>query len=84
MDLCHDFRTGHGWLAPTTWGAALIGISALILSVVIERRHSAPLVPPAAVARREVLAANGAIGLQSMVGVAWLYLLTSIFRTYVT
>ena len=66
----------HGWLAPTTWGAALIGIVAVILFIVIERRHPAPLVPPAAVARRAVLTPNGAILMQSMVGVAWLYLLT--------
>jgi EmrB/QacA subfamily drug resistance transporter len=66
----------HGWLAPTTWGAALIGILAVILFIVIERRHPAPLVPPAAVARRAVLTPNGAILMQSMVGVAWLYLLT--------
>jgi EmrB/QacA subfamily drug resistance transporter len=66
----------HGWLAPTTWGAALIGIVAVILFIMIERRHPAPLVPPAAVARRAVLTPNGAILMQSMVGVAWLYLLT--------
>ena len=66
----------HRWLAPATWGAALIGILAVILFIVIERRHPAPLVPPAAVARRAVLTPNGAILMQSMVGVAWLYLLT--------
>jgi EmrB/QacA subfamily drug resistance transporter len=69
-----------GWLAPTTWGAALIGIAAAILFVVIERHHPAPLVPPAAVAKSPVLVPNGAILLQSMVGVAWLYLLTFYFQ----
>jgi hypothetical protein len=54
----------------------LIGILAEILFIVIERRHPAPLVPPAAVARRAVLTPNGAILMQSMVGVAWRYLLT--------
>ena len=54
----------------------MIGIVAVILFIMIERRHPAPLVPPAAVARRAVLTPNGAILMQSMVGVAWLYLLT--------
>jgi EmrB/QacA subfamily drug resistance transporter len=69
-----------GWLAPTTWGAAMISIVAVILLIVIERRHPAPLVPPAAVARSAVLVPDGAILLQSMVGVAWLYVLTFYFQ----
>lgn len=70
----------HGWLAPETWGAGLLGLTAMILFVVIERHHADPLVPPAIVAKTAVLAPNGAIGLQSMVGVAWLYLLTYYFQ----
>ena len=66
----------HGWLAPETWGAGLLGLAAMILFIAIERHHADPLVPPAIVAKTAVLAPNGAIGLQSMVGVAWLYLLS--------
>jgi MFS family permease len=70
----------HGWLAPETWGAGLLGLAAMILFIVIERHHADPLVPPAIMAKTAVLAPNGAIGLQSMVGVAWLYLLTYYFQ----
>jgi hypothetical protein len=54
----------------------LLGLAAMILFIAIERHHADPLVPPAIVAKTAVLAPNGAIGLQSMVGVAWLYLLS--------
>jgi EmrB/QacA subfamily drug resistance transporter len=70
----------HGWLSPATWVPGILGIAALILFVMIERRHPAPLVPLAVIARTAVLAPNGAIGLQSMVGIAWLYLLTFYFQ----
>jgi hypothetical protein len=70
----------QGWLAPATYVPGVLGITALILFIMIERRHPAPLVPPAVVANAAVLALNGAIALQSMVGVAWLYLLTFYFQ----
>jgi EmrB/QacA subfamily drug resistance transporter len=70
----------YGWLAPATWGAFLIGIAAVILFIVIEQHHSAPLVPPSALVRSAALVPNAAIALQSMVGVAWLYLLTFYFQ----
>lgn len=70
----------QGWLSPETWIPAGLGIAALIIFITIERRHPAPLVPLAVVARADVLAPNGAIGLQSMVGIAWLYLLTFYFQ----
>ena len=49
----------HGWLAPETWSAGLLGLVAMILFVVIERHHADPLVPPAIVAKTAVLAPNG-------------------------
>jgi hypothetical protein len=55
----------HGWLAPETWGAGLLGLATMILFIVIEQHHADPLVPPAIVAKTAVLAPNGAIGLQS-------------------
>jgi hypothetical protein len=70
----------HGWLSPATWVPGILGIAALILFIMIERRHPAPLVPLAVTTRTAVLAPNGAIGLQSMVGIAWLYLLTFFFQ----
>jgi EmrB/QacA subfamily drug resistance transporter len=48
--------------------------------VVVERRHHAPLVSPDVVRRRPVLVPNLAISLQSMIGIAWLYVLTVYFQ----
>jgi len=70
----------HGWLSPATWIPGLLAIAALIVFIIIERRHPAPLVPLAVIERTAVLAPNGAIGFQSMVGIAWLYLLTFYFQ----
>jgi MFS family permease len=44
--------------------------------VVAERRSSAPLVPLGVLKKRVVVVPNAAIFLQSMVGIAWLYVLT--------
>src|SRR5512133_2982119 len=55
----------HGWLAPETWGAGLLGLAAMILFIVTERHHADPLVPPAIAAKTAVLAPDGAIELQS-------------------
>jgi len=44
--------------------------------VVAERRSSAPLVPLGVLKKRAVVVPNAAIFLQSMVGIAWLYVLT--------
>jgi EmrB/QacA subfamily drug resistance transporter len=70
----------YGWLATITISSCALGIAALVAFGVIERRHPNPLVPPGVVARRAVLVPNGAITLQSMIGVAWLYVLTLYFQ----
>jgi EmrB/QacA subfamily drug resistance transporter len=70
----------HGWLSAITIGSCALGIAALLAFGVVERRHPAPLVPPGVVTRRAVLVPNGAITLLSMVGVAWLYVLTLWFQ----
>jgi EmrB/QacA subfamily drug resistance transporter len=70
----------QGWLSVITISSCTLGIAALVAFGVVERRHPAPLVPPGVVARRAVLVPNGAIALQSMIGVAWLYLLTLWFQ----
>jgi EmrB/QacA subfamily drug resistance transporter len=69
-----------GWLSVRTGGAAVLGVAALAGFVAVERRHPAPLLPAGVVVRPAVLASNGAVTLQSMVGVAWLYLLTQWFQ----
>jgi EmrB/QacA subfamily drug resistance transporter len=69
----------HGWSGMTL----LTGVMALLLLtafVFIEMRAAAPLVPLALVARRAVLVPNSAIAFQSMIGIAWLYLLTLHFQ----
>jgi len=70
----------HGWAAPRTYGPGLLGLAALGIVAAIERRQPSPLLPPRLVGRRAVLAPNGAVALQSMVGVAWLFLLTLYFQ----
>lgn len=70
----------YGWLGAATWVPGLAGLALLAVFVAIERRARAPLIPPHLVARPGVLAVNGAITLESMVGVAWLYLLTLWFQ----
>lgn len=69
----------QGWSLTTL----LIGAAALLMLtafVFVERRAAAPLVPVGLVAQRAVLIPNVAIAMQSMVGIAWLYLLTLHFQ----
>jgi EmrB/QacA subfamily drug resistance transporter len=70
----------RGPSAPATLLPAALGRLALAGFVVLERRHPDPLVPPSVVATRGVVVANGAVALQSMVGIAWLYVLTLFFQ----
>jgi EmrB/QacA subfamily drug resistance transporter len=58
------------------WGCAATGVLLLVIFVGVEQRHPDPLLPPELVRRAAVLVPNGAIALQSMVGIGWLYLLT--------
>ena len=76
--LVYAITTGPlvGWRTPATVAAGTLGIVGLVLFVLVELRHRDPLMPPALVATTAVVASNGAVALQSMVGVAWLYLLT--------
>ncbi|MDQ4086374.1 MAG: MFS transporter, partial [Actinomycetota bacterium] len=61
----------------------LVGAAGAVLLAVfglVESRHESPLVPPAFATRKSVLVPNAAISLQSMVGIAWLYVLTLYFQ----
>jgi EmrB/QacA subfamily drug resistance transporter len=69
-----------GWLSVPTVSSGLFGLAAIGAFVVIERRHPQPLVPPSVVARPAVAVPNAAVALQSMVGIAWLFLLTLYFQ----
>jgi EmrB/QacA subfamily drug resistance transporter len=69
-----------GWLSVATVGAGLLGLAATGAFVAVERRHADPLLPPSVVARPAVAVPNAAIVLQSMVGIAWLFLLTLYFQ----
>jgi MFS family permease len=69
-----------GWLSATTVGAGLFGLAAIGAFIAVERRHPDPLVPPSVVARPAVAVPNAAVALQSMVGIAWLFLLTLYFQ----
>src|ERR671912_2502764 len=65
-----------GWTSPWTLGFGTLGALLMICFVVAEHRSPAPLVPPGVLRRRAVAVPNAAIFLQSMVGIAWLYVLT--------
>jgi hypothetical protein len=69
-----------GWTSTVTLGFGTLGVLLLNLFVVAERRSPAPLVPLGALRERGVVAPNAAIFLQSMVGIAWLYVLTLHFQ----
>jgi MFS family permease len=69
-----------GWASPATLGFGALGMLLLCGFVLAERRTSAPLVPPRVFRERAVVAPNAAIALQSMVGIAWLYVLTLHFQ----
>ena len=70
----------RGWLSATTVCSGLFGLAALGAFLAVERRHPDPLVPPSVAARPAVAVPNAAITLQSMVGIAWLFLLTLYFQ----
>jgi predicted MFS family arabinose efflux permease len=57
-----------------------LGVVLLTLFVVAERRFSTTLVPLHVFRERAVVATNVAIFFQSMVGIAWLYVLTLYFQ----
>jgi EmrB/QacA subfamily drug resistance transporter len=69
-----------GWTSTATLGFGTLGVLLLTLFVVVERRSSAPLVPLGVLGERAVVVPNAAIFLQSMVGIAWLYVLTLHFQ----
>jgi EmrB/QacA subfamily drug resistance transporter len=66
----------NGWMSTATLGFGALGTLCLACFVVAERRSSAPLVPLGVLRKRAVVVPNVAIFLQSMVGIAWLYVLT--------
>ncbi len=70
----------QGWLSAATLVTGAGGLALLVCFAAVERSHDAPLMPPALVARPAVMVPNAAIALQSMVGIAWLYVLTLYFQ----
>ena len=69
-----------GWASPATLGFGTAGALLLIAFVAAEKRSPAPLVPLLVFRERDVVVPNAAIALQSMVGIAWLYVLTLYFQ----
>src|SRR5918995_4971998 len=66
----------NGWMSIATLGFGTLGTLFMACFVVAERRSSAPLVPLGVLKKRAVVVPNAAIFLQSMIGIAWLYVLT--------
>jgi len=70
----------NGWMSTATLGFGTLGTLFMACFVVAERRSSAPLVPLGVLRKPAVVIPNAAIFLQSMVGIAWLYVLTLYFQ----
>jgi EmrB/QacA subfamily drug resistance transporter len=66
----------NGWTSIVTLGFGTLGTLLMACFVVAEHRSSAPLVPLGVLKKPAVVVPNAAIFLQSMVGIAWLYVLT--------
>src|SRR5215204_4148353 len=66
----------NGWFSTATLGFGTLGTLLMACFVVAERLSSAPLVPLGVLKKPAVVVPNAAIFLQSMVGIAWLYVLT--------
>jgi EmrB/QacA subfamily drug resistance transporter len=66
----------NGWTSIATLGCATLGTLFMACFVAAERHSSAPLVPLGVLRKPAVVVPNAAIFLQSMVGIAWLYVLT--------
>jgi EmrB/QacA subfamily drug resistance transporter len=66
----------NGWFSTATLLFGTLGMLFMACFVVAERRSSAPLVPLGVLKKPAVVVPNAAIFLQSMVGIAWLYVLT--------
>ena len=66
----------NGWMSTATLGFGALGTLSMACFLVTERRASAPLVPLGVLRKPAVVVPNVAIFLQSMVGIAWLYVLT--------
>jgi MFS family permease len=66
----------NGWTSIATLGFGTLGMLFITCFVVTERRSFAPLVPLGVLRNPALVLPNAAIFLQSMVGIAWLYVLT--------
>jgi EmrB/QacA subfamily drug resistance transporter len=66
----------NGWTSIATLGFGTLGTLFMACFVAAERHSSAPLVPLGVLRKPAVVVPNAAIFLQSMVGIAWLYVLT--------
>jgi EmrB/QacA subfamily drug resistance transporter len=66
----------NGWMSRATLGFGALGTLFVACFVVAERLSYAPLVPLGVLKKPAVVVPNAAIFLQSMVGIAWLYVLT--------
>lgn len=65
-----------GWTSSMTLVAVLIFVVAAVALAMIEARAPEPLLDRALIRRARILAPLAAVACQSMVGIAWLYLLT--------
>ena len=70
----------NGWTSAVTVSLGTLGTLLIACFVVAEHHSTAPLVPLGVLRKPAVVVPNAAIFLQSMVGIAWLYVLTLHFQ----
>jgi MFS family permease len=70
----------QGWTSPVVVVSLMAGAATLAALPVVERRAEAPLVPQSLRRDRRLRPAYGAIALQSLVGISWLFLLATFFQ----
>jgi hypothetical protein len=66
----------NGWISTATLLFGTLGTLLIVCFVVAERRSYAPLVPLGVLKKRAVVVPNAVLFLQSIIGIAWLYVLT--------
>jgi MFS family permease len=70
----------HGWDSPPVLVTGLAGLGCLVALPYVERRAPEPLLPLGLLTTGGLAPAHGAVALQSLVGISWLFLLSAFFQ----
>jgi MFS family permease len=70
----------RGWDSPVVLVVGLAGLGCLVALPFLENRAPEPLLPLRLLATSRIAPAHGAVALQSLVGISWLFLLSGFFQ----